>query len=76
LGHTDNPISTPTPSRQGGPLNWCRAEAEQAARNPAADAVAGNDWVIVEVLQCSRCGWEITPSRQTIGAMGDEVPPG
>src|SRR5262249_28926923 len=33
-------------------------------RSPSADAVAGNDWVIVEVLQCSRCGWEITPSRR------------
>jgi CO/xanthine dehydrogenase Mo-binding subunit len=26
---------------EGGPLSWCRAEAEQAARNPSADAVAG-----------------------------------
>src|SRR5262249_48149464 len=26
---------------EGGPLNWCRAEAGQAARNPSADAVAG-----------------------------------
>jgi len=26
---------------EGAPLNWCRAEAEQAARNPSADAVAG-----------------------------------
>src|SRR5262252_10509788 len=45
----------PTQSRQGRPLSWASS----------ADAVAGNDWVIAEILQCSRCGWEITPSRQT-----------
>ena len=28
--------------KEGAPLNWCRAEAEQAARNPSAHAVAGN----------------------------------
>src|SRR5262249_47936653 len=26
---------------EGVPLSWCRAEAEKAARNPSADAVAG-----------------------------------
>jgi uncharacterized protein (DUF111 family) len=26
---------------EGAPLTWCRAEVEQAARNPSADAVAG-----------------------------------
>jgi hypothetical protein len=25
----------------GAPLSWCRAEVEKAARNPSADAVAG-----------------------------------
>jgi ABC-type transport system substrate-binding protein len=31
----------PAPRGEGAPLSWCRAEAEQAARNPSADAVAG-----------------------------------
>src|SRR5262249_32656751 len=31
----------PAPRREGAPLSWRRAEAEQAARNPSADAVAG-----------------------------------
>src|SRR5262249_28068138 len=37
-----SPSALTTANREGAPLNWCRAEAEQAARNPSADAVAGN----------------------------------
>src|SRR5712692_5714959 len=41
------------PSGEGRPLTWA----------PSADAVAGNDWGRVAALLCSRCGWEIIPSR-------------
>src|SRR5262249_47404878 len=35
------PPSAHTVAGNGAPLSWGRAEAEQAARNPSADAVAG-----------------------------------
>jgi Uma2 family endonuclease len=35
----------------GAPLNWCRSEAEKAARNPSTDAVAGEN--VMQVSQSS-----------------------
>jgi hypothetical protein len=45
----------------GEPCGWCGEPATEPS---------GDDWGIAAALQCSRCGWEIIPSRQ------DDIPPG
>jgi hypothetical protein len=40
----------------GEPCVWCGASAPEPS---------GDDWGTTAALQCSRCGWEITASRQT-----------
>ncbi len=45
----------------GEPCRWCGEPATEPS---------GDNWCMAEALQCSRCGWEITPSRQ------DDTPPG
>ena len=45
----------------GEPCGWCGEPATEPS---------GDDWGIAAALQCSRCGWEIIPSRQ------DDSPPG
>ena len=51
----------------GEPCGWCGAPAIEPS---------GDDWGRAAALQCSRCGWEITASRQTVQDMGDDVTPG
>jgi hypothetical protein len=52
----------------GEPCWWCGA----AATEPCED-----DWGSAAALQqCSRCGWEITPSHQTLEDHGDGATPG
>jgi hypothetical protein len=52
----------------GEPCWWCGA----AAAEPD-----GGDWgSAVALLQCSRCGWEIIPSRQTSAGHEDDATPG
>jgi len=54
--------------RYGEPCWWCGA--------PATEPNAG-DWdSAAALLQCSRCGWEITPSRQTLADNGEGTTPG
>ena len=67
----------------GEPCGWCGASATEPSGEggalscaPSADAVAGNDWGTATTLQCSRCGWEVPASRQTVEDTGDDVPPG
>ena len=67
----------------GEPCGWCGASATEPSGEgrpltwaPSADAVAGEDWVTATTLQCSRCGWEVTASRQTVEDTGDDIPPG
>ena len=49
----------------GEPCGWCGEPAIEPS---------GDDWVIAAALQCSRCGWEITASRQAADDVGDDVP--
>jgi hypothetical protein len=49
----------------GRPLTWVSGGSGTGRPKPSADAVAGDDWVTTAALLCSRCGWEITASRQT-----------
>jgi len=51
----------------GEPCGWCGEPAPEPS---------GDDWVRAAAAQCSRCGWEISTARQTVGDMGDDVPPG
>ena len=44
----------------GEPCGWCGEPATEPS---------GDDWGRAAALQCSRCGWEIIPSRQ------DDIPP-
>jgi hypothetical protein len=62
--------SADTVAGNGHPLTWVSGGSGTGRPTPSADAVAGDAWSRAEALQCSRCGWEITPSRQ------DATPPG
>ena len=52
---------------EGAPLNWCRAEAEQAARNPSADAVAGRS-TLTPSPSGRRCSHRVGGFSKTWGA--------
>jgi hypothetical protein len=54
--------------RYGEPCWWCGAPATEPNDDDWGSAAA--------LLQCSRCGWEITPSRQTLADHGEGATPG
>jgi len=51
----------------GEPCWWCGASATEPWRDERSTA---------EALQCHRCGWEVTASRQAMGDAGDGTTPG
>ena len=54
--------------RYGEPCWWCGA--------PATEPNDGDWGSAAALLQCNRCGWEITPSRQTLADNGEGATPG
>ena len=52
----------------GEPCWWCGA--------PATEPYEGDWGSAVALLQCSRCGWEVAPSRQTLTDNGESATPG
>jgi len=54
--------------RYGEPCWWCGA--------PATESYDGDWGSAAALMQCSRCGWEIAPSRQTLADNGDGATPG
>jgi hypothetical protein len=76
----------------GEPCEWCgaaatapwederyTAEVLQCSPRPAGEGSlppAGDERRTAEILQCSRCGWEISTSRQTMGDTADGTTPG
>jgi hypothetical protein len=54
--------------RYGEPCRWCGAPATEPHDDDWGSATA--------LMQCSRCGWEIIPSRQTLADNEEGATPG